>query len=129
MGITGPTGEKGEKGDTGDQGETGVTGPTGADSNVTGPTGETGATGATGPTGEMGDTRTWVRDIFTLTAGDVVNGYVQLSATAIPESFDFILPGAGYQKFGVDYSLTGANLVEFPEGVTEGDYFECKYQF
>jgi hypothetical protein len=48
--------------------------------------------------------------IFTLTGTDITNGYVTLSATPVSNSVAVFPKGGLEQEFGVDFSLTGAQL-------------------
>jgi hypothetical protein len=50
------------------------------------------------------------KDTFTLNSTDISNGFVTLAHTALANSTDLLIAGAGDQLEGVDYSMSGAVL-------------------
>jgi hypothetical protein len=55
--------------------------------------------------------KTWSKDSFTLVAGDITNGYIDLAHTIIASSLDLWVDGGAMETEGVNYtvSLTGGS--------------------
>ena len=71
-------------------------------------------------------------EVITLSAGDITNGYVDLSNSPIADSLHVIPVGGLTQEVGTDYTLSGARVTFAGDLATileSGDKLICKYAY
>lgn len=86
--------------------------------------------------GSGGGGGTWNEEIITLIAGDITNGYVDLSFEITPNSLTVIPKGAPVQIINDDYTLSTVSLVtrvtfagDMTDNLAAGDKIRFHYQY